>query len=157
MGVGDVSSAAAARSVVCWERIAAEKASQAWPSWLQQELRSTHAGETGAVFIYKGALAAMQLRSWGALTLRRFAGFESGCPYESLSRQPAYAFAQRHQETEQEHLDAMDMLLAPSERSKLLPLWKAAGMTVGAIPILASPYSAVLFFTTINAVSQSFT
>jgi ubiquinone biosynthesis monooxygenase Coq7 len=138
---------------VCWDTIAQEKESRGgWPAWLAQDLRSDHAGETGAVYIYKGALAAMRLRSWGARVMRSGLGFESGCPYEDLERQPAYAFAKRHMETEAQHLAAMDKLVPPAERSALLPLWKLAGATTGVLPVLASPLSPVLFFDTINAV-----
>ena len=47
--------------------------------WLEGELRSDHAGETGAVWIYKGVLAAR--------------------PQQSLRQ-----FCERHLQTEEQHL-----------------------------------------------------
>ena len=69
--------------------------------WLISDLRSDHAGETGAVAIYRGILA--------------------------VSRDPAIvAFAQCHLTTELEHLALMNQLLPRKQRSKLLFLWKMA-------------------------------
>jgi ferredoxin len=52
-----------------------------WPHWLQQEMRSNHAGETGAVMIYSGAAFALGVRLW----LRRIFEKEAGySPYEEV-------------------------------------------------------------------------
>ncbi len=84
------------------------------PHWLVQELRSDHAGETGAVMIYRGILA--------------------------VTRDPALRdFAARHGATEQGHLDLLEELLPPAQRSKLLPIWKVAGFLTGFLPALFGP------------------
>ena len=78
------------------------------------DLRSDHAGETGAVAIYRGIL---------------FVARDSGLR----------AFAQRHLQTEQQHLEQMNAWLPPSERSRLLPAWRVAGWATGALPALFGP------------------
>lgn len=94
------------------------------PAWLVAELRSDHAGETGAVLIYRGILA--------------------------ISRDAAVRdFAARHMATEQGHLDLLDTLLPPSQRSRLLPIWRVAGWLTGALPALFGPRAV---FATIDAV-----
>ncbi|WP_372621545.1 demethoxyubiquinone hydroxylase family protein [Falsiroseomonas sp.] len=84
------------------------------PDWLVRELRSDHAGETGAVMIYRGILA-----------VSRDAGVRD--------------FAARHRATEQGHLELLDQLLPPAQRSRLLPIWKVAGFLTGALPALFGP------------------
>lgn len=78
-------------------------------TWLEGELRSDHAGETGAVWIYRGVLAAN--------------------PKHELRQ-----FCLRHLATEERHLEKMNMLLAPNFRSALLPLWRVAGFLTGFLP-----------------------
>lgn len=76
---------------------------------LWAELRSDHAGETGAVAIYRGILAT--------------------------ARDPdVLTFAERHLATEQEHLRRIDAWLPEARRSRLLPAWRAAGWLTGALP-----------------------
>jgi ubiquinone biosynthesis monooxygenase Coq7 len=84
-------------------------ASEAERRWLVRELRSNHAGELGAIAIYRGVLAVSR-----GTQLREFAN--------------------RHLATEQQHLNRMLELLPRSRRSKLLPLWRAAGFLTGALP-----------------------
>lgn len=92
--------------------------------WLVGELRSDHAGETGAVWIYRGVLA--------------------------VSHDPALrAFCERHLSTERQHLAIMEQLLPPPSRSWFLPLWRIAGFFLGALPALVGPRSV---YVTINAV-----
>ena len=67
------------------------------------ELRSDHAGETGAVYIYLGLLAVGK-----DPTLRQFAN--------------------AHLTTEQRHLKTLDDLLPKHIQSKCLPLWRLAGV-----------------------------
>jgi len=69
-------------------------------------LRSDHAGETGAVSIYRGILAV-------------------------LRNEPVCQFACPHLETEDQHLRLMDDLLTPTKRSSLLPVWRFAGWLTG--------------------------
>ena len=86
----------------------------ALPAWLVADLRTDHAGETGAVMIYRGILAT--------------------------SRDAAVrAFAQQHLATEAQHLATLEPLLAPQHRSRLLPLWRVAGWLTGALPACVGP------------------
>ncbi|MBU8536817.1 demethoxyubiquinone hydroxylase family protein [Falsiroseomonas tokyonensis] len=94
------------------------------PDWLVGELRSDHAGETGAVMIYRGILA--------------------------FARDPEIReFAARHGATEQGHLDLLEGLLPPRQRSVLLPIWRVAGWLTGALPALAGNRA---IYATIDAV-----
>ena len=81
---------------------------------LVAELRSDHAGETGAVYIYKGILAGTKLAS-----LREFAA--------------------EHLRTEQRHLDFFDSWLRPQDKSVFIILWRLAGWCLGFISALAGP------------------
>ncbi len=78
---------------------------------LQGDLRSDHAGETGAVWIYRGILA-----------LSRDAEIRS--------------FAAEHLQTEQQHLAFFEAWLPGRLHSRLLPLWKLAGWMLGAVSLL---------------------
>jgi demethoxyubiquinone hydroxylase (CLK1/Coq7/Cat5 family) len=84
---------------------------------LRRELRSDHAGETGAVCIYRGIATVAAWRGDADLL----------------------AFAQRHGETEAEHLRLVEQWLPPAQRSKLLGPWRLAGWLTGALPALAGP------------------
>ncbi|MGB0624820.1 MAG: demethoxyubiquinone hydroxylase family protein, partial [Luminiphilus sp.] len=92
-------------------------AAPAWPAfsglprWLQQELRSDHAGEFGAVMIYRGILAVSRDTS-------------------------VREFADSHLRTEQEHLALMEEIVPPAGRTRLLPLWHVMGWLTGALPAL---------------------
>ncbi len=78
------------------------------------DIRSDHAGETGAVMIYRGILA-----------VSRDAGIR--------------AFAAQHMAAEQGHLDLLNQILAPSQCSRLLPIWRIAGFFTGFLPGLVGP------------------
>ena len=94
------------------------------PAGLRGELRSDHAGETGAVWIYYGVLAVSR-----DATVRDF--------------------ARRHLATELEHLRLVTPLLPWPQRSRLLVPWRIAGFLTGALPALAGPRAV---FATIAAV-----
>lgn len=94
------------------------------PARLVSDLRTDHAGETGAVMIYRGILATTR---------------------DSAVR----SFAQGHLATEAAHLAAIEQLLAPRRRSRLLPLWRAAGWLTGALPARVGPRAV---YATIEAV-----
>jgi demethoxyubiquinone hydroxylase (CLK1/Coq7/Cat5 family) len=83
--------------------------------YLVRELRSDHAGETGAVQIYRG--------------IERVARWRGNAELQ--------AFARRHGEAEAEHLRLVEDWLPPAERSRLLLPWRAAGWLTGALPALA--------------------
>ena len=93
---------------------------------LESFLRSDHAGEVGAVYIYKGIL--------------------------SIAKDPALVeFSKRHLETEKEHLRKIEEVLPVSKRSKLVGLWKVAGYLLGFLPSLFGPR---IVFATIEAVES---
>ena len=94
------------------------------PRWLQQELRSDHAGEVGAVMIYRGVLAISR---------------------NSSVRQ----FAEAHLCTEQKHLKLMEDIVPAVGRTRLLPVWRLMGWLTGALPALFGPRAV---FATIEAV-----
>ncbi len=101
-----------------WDATPAEPRSQAQrplSTFLERELRSDHAGETGAVFIYRGLAAVARWRGDAELL----------------------AFAQRHAQTEAEHLRQIEDWLPPARRSRLLGPWRLAGWLTGALPALA--------------------
>ena len=81
---------------------------------LLRELRSDHAGETGAVFIYKGIVAVARWRGDDELI----------------------AFAEAHGATEADHLRQVEDWLPAHQRSVLLGPWRLAGWLTGAIPAL---------------------
>ena len=94
------------------------------PRWLQQELRSDHAGEFGAVMIYRGILA--------------------------ISRDTSVReFAASHLHTEQKHLALMEEIIPAAGRTRLLPLWHVMGWLTGALPAL---FGRQAVFATIEAV-----
>jgi len=94
------------------------------PRWLQQELRSDHAGEFGAVMIYRGILA--------------------------ISRDASVReFAASHLRTEQKHLALMEEIVPAPDRTRLLPLWRVMGWLTGALPALLGRQAV---FATIEAV-----
>jgi demethoxyubiquinone hydroxylase (CLK1/Coq7/Cat5 family) len=81
------------------------------PAQLAGEMRSNHAGETGAVWIYKGVLA--------------------------ISRDAEIrAFAEHHLATEETHLGFFEDWLTSRQKSLLLPLWRLSGFVLGAVSAL---------------------
>ena len=102
------------RGFLRW-RPAMQRRARAWEAGrIERDLRSDHAGETGAVAIYAGILA--------------------------VTRDPGLReFAQRHQATEADHLQRVEAWLPSHRRSRLLPAWRGAGWLTGALPALAGP------------------
>ena len=97
-----------------------------WPVHMVKDLRSDHAGEVGAVQIYRGMLAvsrSAELRS----------------------------FAQHHLATEQAHLLTIESHLAVAQHSRLLAAWRVAGWLTGALPALFGPRAA---YATVAAVES---
>jgi ubiquinone biosynthesis monooxygenase Coq7 len=82
-----------------------------YPTEVIADLRTDHAGETGAVCIYQGVL-------------------------QFARDQGVRAFSARHPETEAEHFRQIEAWLPQMDRSRLLPLWRLAGWLTGAIPAL---------------------
>lgn len=79
-----------------------------------RELRSDHAGETGAVYIYKGITSVARWQQDAELL----------------------AFAKEHGDTEAKHLRLLEEWLPHSLRSRLLVPWRMAGWLTGALPAL---------------------
>lgn len=98
----------------------------AYPDWLLRELRSDHAGETGAVAIYRGIL-----------TVSRNAEIRS--------------FAEEHLSTERRHLERLEAVLPRWDRSVFLPLWRIAGFLTGALP---AQFGRRAIYATIDAVES---
>ena len=94
------------------------------PKELIPWMRSNHAGETGAVWIYKGARCAF----WSKKII---------------------LMAREHEKCEIEHLIVMEGLVKDSNKSKLLIIWKFMGFMLGFLPSLLGYKS---FCVTINAV-----
>ena len=88
------------------------------------DLRTDHAGEAGAVYIYKGIL-----------TIARDAEVR--------------AFAREHLATETAHLEKISAVLPAAHRSRLTPLWRVAGFFTGFLPALFGPRA---IYATIEAV-----
>ena len=96
------------------------------PPDLIADLRSDHAGEAGAVFIYRGILGVTR-------------DAEVRC------------FAEAHLETECRHLALMGELVPVHQRSRLLPVWRIAGWITGALPAIFGPAAV---YRTIDAVES---
>jgi 3-demethoxyubiquinol 3-hydroxylase len=93
---------------------------------LRRDLRSDHAGETGAVFIYRGILQ------------------HTDCP-------EVIRFARAHLATETEHLNILDTWLPRSCQSRMLPLWRCSGWLLG---MFAARLGRDFTFATIVAVEE---
>lgn len=92
--------------MICYQALPARM-----PAHLREEFRSSHAGEMGAVWIYRGILCA--------------------------STDPVVrAFAKDHIETEKAHLALFEELIHFYRGSFLLPLWVCAGFITGFLPAL---------------------
>ena len=127
---GEAQIASATLHTVPVKASSATDVASAWPTfsglprWLQQELRSDHAGEFGAVMIYRGILAISRDAS-----VREFAAL--------------------HLQTEQKHLTLMEEIVPVAGRTRLLPLWRVMGWLTGALPAL---FGRQAVFATIEAV-----
>jgi 3-demethoxyubiquinol 3-hydroxylase len=94
------------------------------PPLMVADLRSDHAGETGAVWIYRSILLIAK-----------------------DSR--LVEFAKHHLATEQKHLALMESILPWRQRSRLLPFWRVAGFLTGFLPTI---FGARTVYLTIGAV-----
>ena len=88
---------------------------------VDKELRASHAGETGAVWIYRGALFAECV-----LKLVNLSGTKS----------EAQPFIHEHFKTERRHLAVFENEMPLFRGSFILPLWIASGFITGFIPRL---------------------
>ena len=99
--------------------------------WLDRELSSNYAGETGAVHIYKGAICALSLR-----------------PTDPASME----FCTTHMATESEHLAMFEKIVPKGKRTILIPIWKMAGWTLGFLPTMIGGSKAL--YVTVEAVES---
>ncbi|CAJ1369016.1 unnamed protein product [Effrenium voratum] len=83
--------------------------SKPWPAWLQAEMRSNWAGETGAVAIYRGAVSALP---------RLEAPAAWSCPERAAALR---GFVEEHLAAEEAHLSAMEVLCPAEGERSLLP------------------------------------
>ena len=93
------------------------------PNIIVPDLRTDHAGETGAVFIYKGILLLSKDKE-------------------------IIEFANNHLLTEKKHLELIETILPNDEKSKLLFLWRFLGLLTGLIPALVGKkfiYATIFF------------
>lgn len=90
------------------------EAAKLLPRSLLRELRTDHAGETGAVMIYRGILAVTR---------------------DQVLRD----FAHHHLEAESRHLASIEEIVPMRWRSVLLPLWRLSGWLIGALPACVGP------------------
>ena len=81
------------------------------PAILLPHFRTNHAGEMGAVFIYKGILFWSKHRD-------------------------IVKFSREHLSTELNHLKKIEQIIPNKEKSKLIFLWKIMGFLTGFIPSL---------------------
>lgn len=81
------------------------------PNFLIPAFRTNHAGETGAVYIYKGILLISRDKS-------------------------IIEFSKNHLKTESTHLQIIEKILDKENHSRLIFLWKILGFLTGFIPAL---------------------
>ena len=104
---------------------AAKRQSHLFPAWLQTELKTDHAGEYGAVEIYRGALLGARLRE--------------GLGFTGEDTQRMISFCEHHMSTEQMHLNVMLQLVPEAARTKLQGVWWLSARVLGLVPALAGP------------------
>ena len=87
---------------------------QRYAPFIRGELRASHAGETGAVWIYRGILLVDFLK-----------------PDPDIK-----TFAQHHLTTEKDHLIQFENIIHRFRGSALLFIWALAGFTIGALSMM---------------------
>lgn len=100
--------------------------------WLDRELSSNVAGETGAVYIYRGALSAMRWRT------------------REKTHEAAQEFCQEHMANESAHLQYFERIIPEGKHTALLPVWRLAGWTLGFLPTFLGGNKAL--YVTVEAV-----
>ena len=98
---------------------------------IDREMSSNVAGETGAVWIYKGALAATR--------------FRRNC-------EEVKEFANEHMKAEQQHLDYFTEIIPEHMHTHLLPMWKLCGFMLGFLPTIIGKGPAL--YHTVDAVES---
>jgi ubiquinone biosynthesis monooxygenase Coq7 len=109
-------------------------------SWLDRELSSNVAGETGAVCIYEGAAAALALRGGASSETLAFVGRAGLSPHPctllTMARALCVGQVDEHRKSEAAHLALFLELLPPAKYTALLPAWRVAGRSLGFAPTL---------------------
>mmetsp|Transcript_25418 Transcript_25418/g.60076 ORF Transcript_25418/g.60076 Transcript_25418/m.60076 type:complete len:367 (-) Transcript_25418:1570-2670(-) len=121
--------------------------------WLDQEMSSNLAGETGAVSIYKGALSALSIRQWflSSFTDRTNKPAAAAAAAVVDIEQGATEFCNEHYQTEESHRRCFnDVLPIDGKRTRLLPVWRLAGYFLGFLPTLVGGPTAL--YVTVEAV-----
>jgi len=95
-----------------------------WPDWMKKEMASNHAGEVGAVNIYRGANTALWMRSFIFLS-----------PAEMELKK----FCARHLPAEEDHLRWILGAMPSSNSSWLIPLWHLSGRLLGFVAGICGP------------------
>lgn len=125
-----------------WSILMKEKKEWSKEPTLVADLRSDHAGETGAVYICKFPPLANHARiTWHKLNceLSLHICTDKGAQ-KAISMRPeaftpaAIQFVANHHATEQAHLDYFDKLMDDNQKSILLPLWRISGFALGFLP-----------------------
>mmetsp|Transcript_15632 Transcript_15632/g.32998 ORF Transcript_15632/g.32998 Transcript_15632/m.32998 type:complete len:303 (-) Transcript_15632:409-1317(-) len=112
--------------------------------WLDREMSSNLAGETGAVFIYRGALAALALRPAAAT------GVRNRNRTNQQHHEDVLEFCASHMKNESSHLEMFRCIVPEGKRTRLLPVWKMAGFGLGFVPTLVGGSRAL--YVTVEAV-----
>lgn len=93
---------------------ASVQAERSYPEWLTADLRTDHACEVAAVAMCRGAMAAAR-------------------------RPDMHAVIRAHFRTERRHMALMVAVLDPAAQSRLLPVWRFFGRTLGFVSSLIGP------------------
>jgi ubiquinone biosynthesis monooxygenase Coq7 len=103
---------------------------------VDKELRASHAGETGAVWIYRGALTADFLVSVAAGLWAKLMPPRQGREEDEKQKKndSVSSFASEHLATEKNHLDIFENHMPPFRGSCMLLLWMVAGFMTGFLP-----------------------
>jgi len=104
--------------------------------WLDRELSSNLAGETGAVSIYQGALKALSFRN------------------NKDRDTSALEFCKEHMRNETNHLKLFERIVGDdkNKHTRLLPMWRLAGWMLGFVPTAVGGRRAL--YVTVQAVES---
>ncbi|CAD7937190.1 unnamed protein product [Amoebophrya sp. A120] len=115
------------------EKAVYEDAASPW-LYLDKEMSSNLAGETGAVSIYNGAIFAAQQR---LNLVKLFSRHTTSSIKTQQHFEKVLAFSQKHCEAEKVHLSVLTQIYADlpaAKHTKLLPMWRVCGFTLGFLP-----------------------
>jgi ubiquinone biosynthesis monooxygenase Coq7 len=147
---------AGVRGCSCAFDTALIRAGKPFPPWLQDELRSNHAGETSAVGIYTGALWGLRTRAVLAAAFGRgdVNNKTAVADKAALYEERLMAFAEEHRVAEQHHLALFEQILEPAERS-IFPAWGLSAQILGAMSTLWYPRAMYLTTESVESFVQA--